>query len=267
VADRFDLDGRRVLVTGATGGLGHAIARALRRRGAELVLTGRRADVLEPLARELDATSIVADLSTAGEPERLAVEAGPIDVVVLNAALPGSGAVLDYTPEQIERALTVNVLSPALLARRFAGEMVTRGNGRIVFVGSLSGLAATVGTGIYSMTKFGLRGFAHGLRQDLHGTGVGVSIVQPGFVRDAGMFADTGLAAPPGAGTTTAAKVAAGVVSAVERNRAEVNVAPVTLRAAAHLGGLAPGFAAAVARRLSSAEHAAEFAERQRHLR
>jgi len=267
LADRFDLSGARVLVTGATGGLGHAIARALRHRGAELILTGRRADVLEPLAKELEATAIAADLSDPEEVERLAREAGRVDVLVLNAALPGSGAVLDYTPEQIERALTVNVLAPALLARRFAAEMAERGRGRIVFIGSLSGLAATVGTGVYSMTKFGLRGLAHGLRQDLHGTGVGVSIVQPGFVRDAGMYADTRLDPPPGAGTVSPAQVASAELAAIERDRAEVNVAPLALRAGAHIGGLAPGFAAAMARRLGSAKHAADFAERQRHKR
>ncbi|MBN9620613.1 MAG: SDR family NAD(P)-dependent oxidoreductase, partial [Actinobacteria bacterium] len=197
------LAGARALVTGATGGLGQAIARGLRARGVDLVLTGRRVDVLQPLADELGGTAIAADLADPSGLDELAAAASPIDLLILNAALPGSGAVLDYTPEQIERALDVNVLAPALLARRFAPSMVERGHGHIVFVGSLSGKAVTAGTGIYSMTKFALRGLAHGLRQDLHGTGVGVSIVQPGFVRDAGMFADTGLQPPRGAGTVS----------------------------------------------------------------
>jgi short-subunit dehydrogenase len=267
MSDRFQLTGSRALITGATGGLGHAIARALHDRGVELVLTGRRADVLQPLADELNATAIAADLSSSDDLERLVSEAGRIDVLVLNAALPGSGAVLDYTPDQIERAVQVNILSPALLARRFAAEMVDRRRGHIVFIGSLSGLAATKGTGIYSMTKFGVRGLAHGLRQDLHGTGVGVSIVQPGFVRDAGMFADTGLKPPPGAGTATPRQVTDAVISAVERDRAEVNVAPRVLRLAARVGGLAPGLSATLARRLGSDKHAAEFADRQKDKR
>jgi short-subunit dehydrogenase len=265
--DRFELAGSRALVTGATGGLGQAIARALHSRGVDLVLTGRRVDVLQPLADELNATAIAADLSSVEDLERLVTEAGPIDVLVLNAALPGSGAVLDYTPDQIERAVLVNVLSPALMARTFAAEMVARRRGHIVFIGSLSGLAATKGTGIYSMTKFGLRGLAHGLRQDLHGTGVGVSIVQPGFVRDAGMFADTGLKPPPGAGTATPEQVTNAVLTCIERDRAEVNVAPIFLRFAARLGGLAPGLSATLARRLGSDEHAAQFADRQKHKR
>jgi short-subunit dehydrogenase len=266
MAERFDLTGARALVTGATGGLGGAITRALAAKGAELVITGRRLDVLEPLAAELGASAIAADLSSAAD-GRLVTGAGRIDVLVLNAALPGSGAVLDYTPEEIERAVAVNLVSPALMARRFAAEMVERRRGRIVFIGSLSGKAATIGTGVYSLTKFGLRGLAHGLRQDLHGTGVGVSIVQPGFVRDAGMFADTGLTPPPGAGTVTPGQVAEAVVSSIERDRAEVNVAPLSLRAASHLSGLAPGLSASLARRIGSEKHAAEFADRQRHKR
>lgn len=267
MAERFELAGSRALVTGATGGLGNTIARALHDRGAELVLTGRRTGVLEPLAAELGATAVTADLASAADVERLLDEAGTIDVLVLNAALPGSGPVLEYTPEQIERAVAVNILAPALMARRFAQEMAQRHRGRIVFIGSLSGKAATIGTGIYSMTKFAVRGLAHGLRQDLHGTGVGVSIVQPGFVRDAGMFADTGLTPPPGAGTVTPDQVARAVVSCIERDRAEINVAPPTLRLASHLSGLAPGLAATLGRRLGTEKHAAEFGERQRHLR
>jgi short-subunit dehydrogenase len=267
VPTKFHLDGARALVTGATGGLGEAISRALHARGAELILTGRRTDVLEPLAKELGAVAIAADLSTPEDVERLAEEAGAVDVAVLNAALPGSGAVLDYTPEQIKRALDVNTLAPALLARTFAEQMRSRGRGHIVFVGSLSGLAATAGTAVYAMTKFALRGFAHGLRQDLHGSGVGVSIVQPGFISDAGMFANTGLKPPRGAATISPEKVAAGVISAIERDRAEVNAAPLTLRLGARIGSNAPGLAGTLGRRLGTDKHADEFAERQRHLR
>jgi short-subunit dehydrogenase len=128
-------------------------------------------------------------------------------------------------------------------------------------------LAATPGTGVYSMTKFGLRGFAHGLRQDLHGTGVGVSIVQPGFIRGAGMFADTGLETPRGVGTVSTDQVVTAVLRSIERDRAEANVAPAVLRIGAHLSGVAPGFAARLARRLGTEQHAAEFADRQKDKR
>ena len=108
----MELSGRRVLLTGATGGLGHAIARALHGRGADLVLTGRRADVLEPLAAEVGGRAVVADLADPAAIGPLVDAAGDVDVLVANAALPGSGPVLEYEPEQIDRALTVNLRAP-----------------------------------------------------------------------------------------------------------------------------------------------------------
>ena len=86
------MDGARVLLTGATGGLGQAIARALAQRGAVLILTGRRVDVLEPLATELGARAIESDLALPDAPERLLADAGELDVLVANAGSPGAGA-------------------------------------------------------------------------------------------------------------------------------------------------------------------------------
>ncbi|HVS29571.1 MAG TPA: SDR family NAD(P)-dependent oxidoreductase [Solirubrobacteraceae bacterium] len=233
------LDGGTALVTGATGGLGHAIARALAGRGASVVVSGRRADVLEPLASELGGRAIAADLAIRGEAERLLAEAGEIDVLVNNAALPASGEIEGYSPEQIDRALEVNLRVPVILTRLLLPELRRRGRGHIVFVSSLSGKTATARSALYSATKFGVRGFAFGLRQDLHSTPVGVSVVSPGPIRDAGMFADSGVKAPPGS-TRTPADVAAAVLRAIDRNAAEVVVAPPALRAATALGVLSP---------------------------
>ncbi len=104
----------------------------------------------------------------------------------------------------------------------------------------------TLGASLYSATKFGLRGFAGGLRADLHGTGIGVSVVSPAFVREAGMFAATGASLPWGMGTVTPGAVAAAVVKAIRRDRAQVMVAPLTLRVGAFLGAMAPGPAAVI---------------------
>ena len=176
------LAGARVLLTGATGGIGHAIARALHGRGAQLVLTGRRVDVLRPLAEEVGATSIEADLAKSSDVDRLLDECGPIDVLVANAALPGAGDLFELTEDQIDRVIAVNLRAPIVMARRLAPSMVERGAGHLVLIGSMSGLTASPFTSMYSATKFGLRGFALGLRQDLHGTGVGVSHILPSFV-------------------------------------------------------------------------------------
>jgi short-subunit dehydrogenase len=245
-----NLAGRSVLLTGATGGLGHAIARRLRAAGAELVLTGRRAEVLEPLATETGARSVAVDLADPAQVERLAREHAGVDVLVANAGLPGSGLLTSFSIEEIDRALAVNLRAPMVLARTLSEPMVARGSGHLVFMSSLAGKVGTPRSPVYSATKFGLRGFAQSLREDLRPSGVGVSAIFPGFVRDAGMFHDTGTKLPPGVGTVSPQDVADAVVRAIERNRGEVDVAPVGLRAGAKAAGLAPDLAATVQRKL-----------------
>ena len=176
--------GATALVTGATGGLGAAIARGLRARGAEVIVTGRRADVLEELARELGARPVVADVADRDDVARLARECDEVDVLVANAGLPADGPALEYTPEQIDRAVDVNLRAPIQLARALAEPMVARGRGHLVFMSSLSGKVATAHSALYSATKFGLRGFSLGLRQDLAGSKIGVTTIFPGFIRE-----------------------------------------------------------------------------------
>jgi uncharacterized protein len=244
------LAGRSVLLTGATGGLGHAIARRLHAAGAELVLTGRRTDVLEPLAAETQARSLAVDLADAEAVERLAVACAGVDVLVSNAGLPGSGLLTSFTVEELDRALAVNLRAPMVLTRQLAEAMMERRSGHLVFISSLAGKVGTPRSSVYSATKFGLRGFAQSLREDLRPSGVGVSVIFPGFVRDAGMFHDTGTKLPPGVGTVSPEAVADAVVRAIERNRGEIDVAPVGLRAGAKAAGLAPDLAATVSRKL-----------------
>ena len=145
--------------------------------------------------------------------------------------------------------------------------MAARRSGHLVFVSSLSGMSAGPHSSLYSATKFGLRGFSLGLRQDLAADGVGVSCVFPGFVRGAGMFADADVKLPPGVGTSTPEQVAAGVIRAIEHDRAEVDVAPLALRAGARLSGIAPAFSAGVQTRLGAFRIARDLADGQRDKR
>jgi uncharacterized protein len=256
-----------VLVTGATGGIGQAIARAFSARGATLILSGRRVDVLEPLATEVGGRAIACDLADREDLERLVGDAGQIDVLVANAALPATGAFTELGQDQIDRMLEVNLRAPIALAHAFSAGMVARRSGHIVFISSLAGKVASPASSMYSATKFGLRGFALGVREDLRPHGVGVSVVLPGFIRDAGMFAEAGVQLPRGVGTRTPEEVAAGVIRAVERNRAEVEVAPVGLRVGAAFGALAPELAAAASRRMGGDRVASDLAAGQRDKR
>jgi short-subunit dehydrogenase len=242
------VDGSKVLVTGATGGIGCAIARALAGRGAHLTVSGRRTDVLEPLAAEISGTAVAADLGDPADVERLATRCDDTDILVANAGLSAAGNVLDLTAENLDTVIAVNLRAPMVLARLLAAQMRQRGRGHIVFVGSLSAMVSSPGSAVYSATKFGLRGYSLGLREDLHGTGVGVSIVEPGFIREAGMFADAGTPNPRGTRTSSPEEVAAGVIKAIERNRAEVLVAPIEMRAGTRLGMMWPTFAGLVQR-------------------
>jgi short-subunit dehydrogenase len=240
------------LVTGATGGIGQAIARALAAGGATVIVTGRRVEVLEPLASNISGQAIACDLSRREEVDRLVQEVGQVDVLVANAALPGAAELTDLTQEQIDGMLEVNLRAPIALARALVPSMVSRGRGHLVFITSLNGKAATPATSIYAAAKFGLRGFALSLREDLRPHGVGVSNVMPGFIRDAGMFANTNVELPRGVGTRSPEDVAAGVVKAIEQNRAELDVAPLSMRAGTVLASLAPGPIGTIQRKLGA---------------
>ena len=246
------ISGSTLLLTGATGGIGQAIARALHERGGKLILTGRRTEVLEPLAAELHARTLAVDLSDGAEIDRLIHEAGEVDILVANAALPASGRLETFTMAEIDRALDVNLRAPIALAHALAPAMIARSNGHLLFMSSLAGKSATPGTAIYNATKFGLRGFASALRADLRPSGVGVSAIFPGFISDAGMFADSGVELPRGVGTSSPEDVARATVQAIERNRAEIDVAPIPMRVGAAFSGLAPELSALVGRKLGA---------------
>jgi uncharacterized protein len=241
----FEIEGKTTLLTGATGGLGRAMAADLARAGARLVLTARNRAELEALAEQLPGEghrALAADLAADGAAERLLAEAGEVEVLVANAGIGGGPALEHNDPDEIRAVTRVNLEVPILLAAGVRGGMLDRGEGHMVFVSSLAAKAIPVGTALYAATKAGLRAFSLGLRADLAAGRVGVSVVLPGFVRDAGMFHDSGGKAPPGIGTTTPEDVSRAVLSAIRDDRAEVDVAPVQQRAfvnfAFHFHGL-----------------------------
>jgi short-subunit dehydrogenase len=265
-----DLNGRTTLLTGATGGLGRAIATALAARGATLVLSSRKADALAEMAAALPGDghrTLPADLAESGAAIALAEEAGAVDILVANAGLPASGRMEDFNSNEIERALRVNLEAPMLLAHALIPGMAERGYGHLVFVSSLAGKSPSPRTAVYNATKFGLRGFSLGLRADLQRGGVGSSIVAPGFIRDAGMLADAGAKPPPGLGTSTPRAVGDAVVRAIEQDKAEITVAPRHQRALAHLALASPSLAVRATAAGTGQKAAADIASGQRRKR
>lgn len=240
---QVDISGKSALLTGATGGLGRAIAKALAARGARLVLSSRQADALDELAESLAGgghTTVVCDLAEQGAAVELLQKAGDIDVLVANAALPASGRLDDFSQQDIGRALRVNLESPVRMTRELLPRWQQRGSGHFVFISSIAGYAANARMSLYAATKFGLRGFALALREDLRASRIGVSVITPGIIRDAGMFADSGATPLFGLGTGTPEQVANAVVRAIERDKGEISVAPLRQRALTRLMMLAP---------------------------
>jgi short-subunit dehydrogenase len=258
-SQQVQLSGSNVLLTGATGGLGEAIARKLAAGGTRLVLSGRRREVLEPLAAELGARAIAADLVVREDISRLLAEAGDVEVLVANAALPAAARLEALSEVEVDRVLEVNLRAPVALTHALLPRMLERGRGQLVFISSTGGKVTGPGNPLYHATKFGLRGFAAAMRVDLHGSGIGVSCILPGFIRDAGLFAESGATLPFGVGTRSPEDVAAAVVKAVEKNAAEIEVTSPFLRAGSLLWGVAPDFSAAIARRMGSDEIATTF--------
>ncbi len=237
-----DLSGKTVLLTGASTGLGPHIARRLREAGAKFVLSARNEAALEKLADELGESRVIAaDLSRTGEPERLAAESGHVDVLVSNAGIPASGRLTTFKVEEIDRAIAVNLRAGIVLASKLVPGMLERKSGHLVFMSSIAGKLPSGGETIYNATKFGVRGFALALREELWGTGVGVSVISPTFVSEAGMWAVTGLKPNPIAGEVSPEQVADAVWTSITKNKREIDVVPIQLRTVLKLQALTPG--------------------------
>jgi short-subunit dehydrogenase len=128
-----------------------------------------------------------------------------------------------------------------VLARLLAPAMIERKEGHMVFMASVAGKVPAAGFSVYNATKFGIRGFALALREELWGTGVGVSAISPTFVSEAGMWAETGLKANPLAAEVSPQQVAEAVHTAITKNNAEIDVMRLPLRAGLKVMGVAPG--------------------------
>lgn len=184
----FDLSGKTALVTGATGGIGGAIAKALHAQGATVALSGTRREALDALAGELGARVHVlpCNLGNTEEVEKLVPDAeeamGQLDILVNNAGITRDNIFMRLTDEAWDQVIAVNLTSSFRLARAAVRGMMRRRSGRIISITSIVGVTGNAGQGNYAAAKAGLIGMSKSLAQEVASRGVTVNCVAPGFI-------------------------------------------------------------------------------------
>jgi short-subunit dehydrogenase len=177
----MEVRGRRVLVTGASRGIGRSIAEAMAAAGATVALVARDRGALEELAGRLGGTAHAADLLDRDQRgaliDRVEAEAGPVDVLVNNAGLHHAATLWDTSPESVAAQVELNLLAPLELCRQAIPRMLERGGGHLVNIASLAGVASTAGMVAYAATKAGLCHGTAALRDELKGLPIGVTAV------------------------------------------------------------------------------------------
>jgi NADP-dependent 3-hydroxy acid dehydrogenase YdfG len=181
MASSADLAGLGVLVTGATGGIGRAVAEALATAGATLFLMARTRDRLETVAREVGGTALAGDAGDTAEVEaaRRRLAGAELYGLVNAAGTFGLAPIAETDPNLLERMIHGNLRAPFLMTRALLPGMLERGRGHVVTVGSVAGRVALPGNGAYSASKYGVRGFHAVLELELRGTGVRSTLVEP----------------------------------------------------------------------------------------
>ncbi len=179
-----DLTERTALVTGASGGIGAAIARRLHARGAAVVLSGRRREALESLAAELGeaASVVVAELGTAEAARSLAKAAGDVDIIVNNAGVVDDSLALRLGDDQWQRVIDLNLSSAFHIIQPLLRGMIRRRHGRIINITSVVGHTGNPGQANYAAAKAGLAGMTRSLALEVAQRGITVNCVAPGFI-------------------------------------------------------------------------------------
>jgi len=185
----FDLSGKMALVTGASGGIGGAIARALHAQGAHVVLSGTREEALAQLRAELGERASIApaDLADGPQVDGLVASAEAaagmeLDVLVSNAGVTKDGLILRMKDEDFQRVIAINLESYFRLARSALRGMMRRRRGRIIGITSVVGVMGNAGQTNYAASKAGMIGFTKALAQEIASRGVTANCVAPGFI-------------------------------------------------------------------------------------
>ena len=254
------LRGRNALVTGAGGGLGAYIARALAGEGVNLAVTDLPGSSVDGLSAELRTRGVQvehapADLTDRDERRRLASWAadalGPIDILVNNAGVEFGGPFLDTSPEQLELTVAVNLLAVMDLTRLLLPGMLDRRRGHVVSMASLAGKIPPPQLASYGATKHGVVGFTGALRAELADEPVGFSAICPGFVGRVGMFGRLEPYIEGGSvpmGTIPPERVGDAVVRAIREDVGEIVLNRRPVKPLILLNAIAPGAASRLAR-------------------
>jgi len=225
--------GKTAILTGASRGLGPFIAQALAKKSINLALVARSEAGLIQTANQLKNFNIQtvcfpADLTDAKSREHLLQQItqkmGDIDILVNNAGMEHVYSYVDLSTDEIEQMIHTNLIAPMMLTRLILPHMIAHKNGHIVNMSSLGGKKGSPYSGTYAATKAALIQWTFSLRAELKGTGVSSSVICPGFVAQAGMFAAYNKRAPKIVGETTPEKVADAVIRAIQKDLAEVVV-------------------------------------------
>ncbi|MCU4184527.1 SDR family NAD(P)-dependent oxidoreductase [Acidiferrimicrobium sp. IK] len=238
------LAGGNALVTGASSGIGAAAARALDGRGVRVALVGRDTAALAAIAADLSEPVVIeADLAAPGEAADTVVQAvaalGRLDIVVSNAGAGWAGPYQAMSPAELDGIIDINLRAGAHLVHAALPHLLAKGRGHIVMVGSIAGLLPVAGEAAYSASKAGLAALGEALRGELRGSGVKVSVVNPGVV-DTNFFQrrnrpyDRDRPRP-----IPASQVADAIVDCLERGRPET-VVPAWLALPVRLRGAVP---------------------------
>ncbi len=228
----MELQGKRVLLTGATGGIGQLLAAELAKRGAQLVLLGRNADRLEAVKQKIDqpqALILVADLADTQQLEILRqkiTDLGHLDIVINNAGKIYFGEFTQQSVSDITQLYQTNLLTPVLLTQMLLPQLLSQKQGLIVNIGSTLGALGFPYYATYCSSKFGLRGFSQALRRELVETGVNVLYVAPRAIRTA-MNEDANIKAMHQATKTNVDEpefVVAKIIQGIEKDKKEVTI-------------------------------------------
>lgn len=268
------LSGANALVTGAAGGLGRYISRALAAQGANLVLSDLPGDGLESRSAEVSAfrtrvETVAADLTKQKQRRELIPRAeevlGPIDVLVNNAGLEFVGPFAEAPLTQIDQITKVNLLTPIELSRIALPGMLERGRGHIVNIASLAGKSALAFFHTYNATKHGVVGFSHALRHELTDEPVSASVICPGFIEREGMYArvEPEVEGENPLGSSPPEKVGQAVVRAITDDRAEIIVSARPVRPLIALSAAFPQAGIWLYERLGVRQTARELGEAQ----